>query len=309
MYALALSPDGKIIACGRQNGTVQRWTTDGEMIEGVWTGHKYVVQSLSWSPSGSQIASGTEDGTVLIQNAKSAEVEVGAIKVGYSWVLALAYSPSGDRIASSGGDTIYIWDTQTGEFVVGSINGLGNTVTSLVWSSDSTKLSSASNKFACVFDSRSGELLYSLQHDYILWSVAFSPENNVLACVGMNGVAQLWNTESHQPLGQPLAFHQNHINFRCHNVTFSQDGRYLAYGDSDNNLTLWMVKDIAPRPPSPTLPQQSDKQSAPQKSEEQSTQQETRPNSRSLSYLDADVTGGGGFIEEPHETHIATPFK
>lgn len=33
---LALSPDGKIITCGRGDGSVQRWITDGMMIEGVW---------------------------------------------------------------------------------------------------------------------------------------------------------------------------------------------------------------------------------------------------------------------------------
>ena len=35
IWALALSPDGKTIACGRNNGSVQRWNTDGEMSKGV----------------------------------------------------------------------------------------------------------------------------------------------------------------------------------------------------------------------------------------------------------------------------------
>ncbi|KAG2362244.1 hypothetical protein BDR07DRAFT_1485038 [Suillus spraguei] len=61
-----------------------------------------------------------------------------------------------------------------------------------------------------------------------------------------------------------------------------------------------MIKDTAPPPPAPT-PQQSDKQSAPQKSDGQSAQQETRPNSPSSSCLDADATGGGGFIEEAQD--------
>src|SRR6267154_2250354 len=34
--ALALSPDGRRIACGRSDGSVQQWNTDGKMIEGVW---------------------------------------------------------------------------------------------------------------------------------------------------------------------------------------------------------------------------------------------------------------------------------
>src|SRR6267154_3913696 len=72
---LALSPDSKTIACGREYGSVQRWNTEGKMIEGVWTGHREGVQSLSWSPSGGHLASGSYDGKILIRNAESGEVE------------------------------------------------------------------------------------------------------------------------------------------------------------------------------------------------------------------------------------------
>ncbi|KAG2065054.1 WD40 repeat-like protein [Suillus decipiens] len=289
IHALALSPDGKIIACGRENGSVQRWTTDGKMNEGVWTSHGNAIWSLSWSPSGSQLASGFHDGTILIQNGKNGKVMVGPIQAEEGSVWSLAHSSSGKRIASGGDSTISIWNTKTGKLVVGPIKGLGHAVASLVWSSDDAKLYSASDKFARVFDSKSGELLHFFEHDYSLWSVALSPKNNVLACVGLEGVAQLWNTQSHQPLGQPLTFHYwNHVDLRY--VSFSRDGRHLAYGGSDNKLTIWMVRDIFPRPPArPPSLQQSDGQSA---------QQESRPNFPSSSYLDADSTRRGSFTEE-----------
>ncbi|OAX35125.1 hypothetical protein K503DRAFT_830582, partial [Rhizopogon vinicolor AM-OR11-026] len=68
--ALALSPDGRTIACGTEDGTIERWSTDGEMIGDVWTGHSQVL-SLSWSPSGGHIASGSYDGTVLFEKQKT----------------------------------------------------------------------------------------------------------------------------------------------------------------------------------------------------------------------------------------------
>ncbi|KAG1858914.1 WD40-repeat-containing domain protein [Suillus subluteus] len=287
IYTLALSPDARIIACGREDGSVQRWTTDGEMIKGIWTGHSKAVRSLSWSPNGSHVASGSDDGKFLIRNAKSGKV-VGSIRTKQGGVRALAYSPSGERIASGGDDTIHIWDTKTRKLVVGPITSLGNSVTSLVWSSDNTKLYSASDKFARVFDSKSAKLLHSFEHDNYLYSVALSTKHNVLVCVGLQGVAQLWDTESHQPLGQ--SFHQNR-NHLFH-VSFSQDGSHLAYGGFDEKLTLWMtVKDMVPQLPASTLLQKRDKRR---------TQQETRSNSSS-SCLDADATGGSGLVEEAHD--------
>ncbi|KAG2070299.1 WD40 repeat-like protein [Suillus decipiens] len=288
IYALALSPNGKIISCGRGDGSVQRWTTDGKMIKGVWMGHRDRVRSLSWSPSGSQIASGSYDGTILIRNAESGKVEVGPINAVHRYVLALAYSPSGDQIASCGDIAIYIWNTKTGVRVVGPIKGLGDSVTSLVWSSDGTKLYSASDRFARVFDSKSGRLHHRFEHNKLLWSIALSPKNNLLACVGIDGVALLWNTESHQPLDQPLTFDHRTLYY----VTFSEDGRYIAYGGSDNKVTLWVLKDISPQIP----PQQSDGQ-------------EMRPNSPLSSCLDADATGCGGFIEETHDDPYGNFFQ
>jgi WD40 repeat protein len=241
---LALSPDGAVIACGREDGSVQRWRTNGEMIEGVWTGHRDMVQSLSWSPSGGHLASGSDDGTILIRKAGSGEVEVGPIKTKQGKVYSVAHSPSGDRIASGGhNETICIWNSKTGVLLVGPIKGLGLDVMSLVWSLDSSKLYSASYKSARVYDSISGRLLHSFEHGSLLLSIALSPKHNVLACVGFNGIAQLWDTELYQPLGQPFS-REDRGCLSC--VSFSPDGRYLAYGGANKKIILWMVKDIAP---------------------------------------------------------------
>jgi WD40 repeat protein len=219
------------------------------MIEGVWTGHKELVRSLSWSPNGDHIASGSDDGTILIRKVvESGEIEVGPIKTEQGGVLALAYSPSGNKIASGGkNQTICIWDSKTGELVVEPIKDLGHYVWSVVWSLDNTKLYAALGHFARVFNSNSGTELHNFKHPHPLISVALSPKHNVLACVGIRGIARLWDTKSHQPLGQP--FNQEDGIPLC--VAFSPDGKYVAYGGTDDSITLWVVKEIAPELPSP----------------------------------------------------------
>ncbi|KAG1780662.1 quinon protein alcohol dehydrogenase-like superfamily [Suillus placidus] len=311
--ALGLSPDGKTIACGRADWSVQQWTTNGKMISD-WRDHSKAVRSVSWSPNGKHIASGSDDGTILIRKAGSGEVEVGPIETRtWHWdgdredseMWSLSYSPSGDKLASGCSNfTISIWSTTTGKRVVGPIRDLGNVVTSLVWSSDSTRLYSASDKFARVFDSNTGELLHRYTHDDDLYSVALSPKNNVLACVGWVGIAQLWNTESHHQLRQ--SFRQEPQTIRC--VSFSQDGRYIVYGGYDGKLTLWMVSDIAPelahQPESSSSRLDADAANSSGgdgsiegvQDHRQGTE-EARSDSPSSSFLNVDATGGDVIIE------------
>jgi WD40 repeat protein len=135
-WILALSPDGKTMACGRNDGIVQRWNTDGEMSEGVWIGEGYSddVPSISWSSNGGtgHIASESQGGTILIRKVGSGEVEVGQIETGQDSVRSLAYSPSGDRFASGGeNDMICIWASNIGELHVGPIKDLGSICTTV----------------------------------------------------------------------------------------------------------------------------------------------------------------------------------
>lgn len=121
-------------------------------------------------------------------------------------------------------------------------------MTSLLWSSDSGKVYAASDKFVRVFDSNSGIELHRFEHNDLVNSIALSPKHNILACVGQPGVAQLWDTESHEPL-----LHQPFIDrrtLRC--ISFSRDGKYLANSGLGRKLTLWMVKDVVPELASPT---------------------------------------------------------
>ncbi|OAX33418.1 WD40 repeat-like protein [Rhizopogon vinicolor AM-OR11-026] len=239
IYALALSPDGKTISCGRENGSVEMWNTDGKISEDTWTGHSSRVRVLSWSPSGSHIASGSQDGTILFRKTGNGEVEpeVGPIKTQQGGVGSLAYSHSGDKIASGGNNgTICIWNSNTGELLVGRMKNLGSWVESVVWSLDDSKLYSASDEFARVFDSTSGTLLHRFEHTYLMLSVALSPKHNLLA----------YGTQSHKLLG---SFRQEYYDTVLRCVSFSQDGRYLAYIGSDLKIALWMVKDIAPELP------------------------------------------------------------
>jgi WD40 repeat protein len=211
-------------------------------------------------------------------------------------------------IASGGFSTICFWNAMTGELVVGPTKGLGETVMSLVWSSDNTKLYSAAGSITRIFDSKSGELLYSFQpeHDNILSFIALSPQQKILACVGNNGVAQLWDTEFNQPLRVDQQFNREPHSGWLTCVSFSRDGKYIAYSGENGKLALWVLEAMA---------QENQPNSPPSFSSSSSSCLNVSmftsdcPSSLLTALLQADATGCDGFIEEAHNDPYQNFFQ
>ena len=69
VFGLAWSPDGKRIASGGGDETVQIWdATVGNQLY-IYHGHSNLVTAVAWSPDGKRIASGSEDATVQLWQA------------------------------------------------------------------------------------------------------------------------------------------------------------------------------------------------------------------------------------------------
>ncbi|HEY5911967.1 MAG TPA: serine/threonine-protein kinase [Verrucomicrobiae bacterium] len=73
-------------------------------------------------------------------------------------------------------------------------------------------------------------------HRGTVWSLAFSPNSEVLATGGGDGAVKLWNTSSGN-LVNTLAGHSDPV----HAIAFSPDGRVLASGSRDFTVKLWDV--------------------------------------------------------------------
>src|SRR5205807_1266419 len=67
--AVAWSPDGKRIASGSADGTVQVWDAANGGHVFTYRGHADHVVTVAWSPDGKHIASGSNDGTAQVWDA------------------------------------------------------------------------------------------------------------------------------------------------------------------------------------------------------------------------------------------------
>jgi WD40 repeat protein len=107
--AVAWSPNGRHIASGADDETVQVWdATNGNTIF-AYHGHAEEANAIAWSPDGLYIASGSSDKTVRVWDAATGST-IFTYHGHSKGVEAVAWSPDGQRIASgSDDDTVQVW--------------------------------------------------------------------------------------------------------------------------------------------------------------------------------------------------------
>jgi WD40 repeat protein/serine/threonine protein kinase len=155
-----------------------------------------------------------------------------------SWVLGVAFSPDGSRLASTGHDhTIRIWDVADGR-LLRVLHGHTNEVTSVAFSADGTRLASASGDHTIkVFNAVDGREVRTLQgHTDHVSAVAFHPDGQWLASASWDHTVRIWNVAT----GQERHVLRGHA-AETRGVAFSPDGRWLASGSSDRSVRLWDV--------------------------------------------------------------------
>jgi WD40 repeat protein len=71
IFAVAWSPDGRCIASGGNDSTVQIWDGMNGHHLLTYRGQTAPVRGVAWSPNGTRIASASQDGTVQVWDATS----------------------------------------------------------------------------------------------------------------------------------------------------------------------------------------------------------------------------------------------
>ncbi|MDE0316602.1 MAG: WD40 repeat domain-containing protein [Candidatus Poribacteria bacterium] len=158
ILALAFSPDGKIIASGCIDNTVQLWDTEKGIKLATLLGHKGWVTALAFSADENTLASGDANKTIKLWDVDTHKER--ATLLGHkNTISTLTFAPEGTSpysgcLASGSNDgTIRFWNPKNGEKLVTFKSGHTESVKAVAFSEDGTKLTTvAFNGIADVWD-------------------------------------------------------------------------------------------------------------------------------------------------------------
>jgi WD40 repeat protein len=239
--SIALSPNGKTVVSGSEDGKVRLWDVKTGKVIQRWTGHSDSVTSVCWNADGDRVVSGSTDGTARVWNIKTGETILG-IKTGHETVWAVKYSPDDKRIATGGNNknvhAAKIWDAKTGKLIKTRDSEYDGTVYSLAWTSDfGKKLIIASWGPIRIFDTATWKQIAILEgHTNYVNAISLSRNNRLLASASDDHTARLWNLDTNLPVGPPL---QHKDTLEC--VAFSANEHMLVTGCNDKNAYAWDV--------------------------------------------------------------------
>ncbi|MEA5566844.1 serine/threonine-protein kinase [Anabaena sp. UHCC 0399] len=238
--ALAISPDGKILASGGENKMIKLWDLETKTVINSLSGHSQGVTSVAFSPNGQVLATASDDKTVKLWHIPTS-TEIYTL-VGHSHaVKSVAFSPDGQILASGSWDKqIRLWDVETGAEIF-SLQGHQLQVSAVAFSPDGQLLASASFDRTIRLWQLKNRQCYDLLetisgHTRAVLAIAFSPDGKILATGSDDNTIKFWDVNTCQLIGTLLGH-----SWAVVAVAFTADSKTLISASWDKTIKLWQV--------------------------------------------------------------------
>lgn len=250
--AVAVSPDGKVVAAGRGNqvhlfdgkkGDFLKTLVDAELklADGApaKAAHVSLVESVAYSPDGKTLATGSFGELTLWDLEKAApRARVGGFA---DRVTALAFSPDGKLLAACGGaptedGEVKVFDPATGDLAFEVKNGHSDTVFGAAFSPDGKLLATcAADKFVKVWEVPGGKLARSFEgHTQHVLGVGWTPDGKRLVSGAADNGVKVWDYEKGEKV-RDIGGHSKQVT----GVAFVGKTDQFLTGSGDASVRLW----------------------------------------------------------------------
>ena len=211
------SADRKTFTIEKENKTVQLFQEKKLNIDySSFTEKDKKLDSIAFSPDGKIFAyTHIYDSTIRIRDTQTLKLKKTLTdNTGYIYSARIYLSPDGRTLATlRSGAPIQVWDVTAGN--------LKKTLTG----------------YSVTYRRNRYFNLVRLLDQWVVDSVAFSPDGKTLANGSRDGTIRLWSIDSGR-LTKTLSEHQGFIN----GLAFSPDGKLLASGSEDGLIIMWNLE-------------------------------------------------------------------
>mmetsp|Transcript_22951 Transcript_22951/g.58651 ORF Transcript_22951/g.58651 Transcript_22951/m.58651 type:complete len:315 (-) Transcript_22951:284-1228(-) len=251
VIAVTVSASGTRAASSALDSVIRVWDLEQHATIALIETASTETWSITFSPATDRLqlatAAGARQGIVLWdvgeegQETKHTELPLPAAsdersKTRERFVLSVAYSPDGSRLACGAMDgTVAVFDTTTGQSV-GVMEGHHKPVRSLAFTPDSRLLLTACDDMHVnLYDVAGGALVESFSgHESWVLAVAPHPSGASFASGGSDGKVKLWDLGARACV-QTSADHTDQV----WSVAFSSDGNRLVSVSDDKSVTTY----------------------------------------------------------------------
>ncbi|XP_023336379.1 LOW QUALITY PROTEIN: guanine nucleotide-binding protein subunit beta-5-like [Eurytemora carolleeae] len=207
-------------------------------------GHNSKVLCLDWSGDKRHLVSSSQDGKIIIWDAFTTNKEH-ALSLPTTWVMACAYSPSGQAVACGGLDNkLTVFPLAIEEDATGrkKVVGTHTSYTSccLFPGSDNQILTGSGDATVALWDVESGAVLQTFHghtSDVMTIDLAPGPNLNLFASGACDNTAYLWDMRT----GEYVQYFEGHTS-DINSVKFHPGGDAIATGSDDASCRLFDLR-------------------------------------------------------------------